>query len=79
MHKPNTKPTTQAKRKYDCTNFATHTHDTAIVDFDTLQTHVTIFDATGNIINMWNHDTTDASDVVNGLESLYLNISRVWD
>ena len=73
------KPTTQTTRKYDCINFVTHTHDTAIIDFDTLQTHVTIFDANGRVVNMWNDDTTDASDVVNGLESLYLSISRMWD
>ena len=74
-----TKPTTQTTRKYDCTNFVTHTHETAIIDFDDQQTHVTIFDSTGRVVNMWNDDATDASDVVNGLESLYLSIDRVWD
>ena len=73
------KTTKKATREYDCTNFVSHTHETAIVEFDTWQTHVTIYDATGSIVNMWNDDTTDASEVVNGLESLYLSISRAWE
>lgn len=74
-----TKPTTQATRKYDCTNFVTRTHETAIVEFDTQQTHVTVIDETGRIVNMWNDDTTDASEVVKALEGLYLRISRIGD
>ena len=69
----------QTTRKYDCIKFASHAHETAVVEFDNRQTHVTIYDATGHIVNMWNDDTTDASDIVNGLESVYLRISRVWD
>jgi len=71
--------TTQATRKYDCINFVSHTHETAVVEFDARQTHVTIYDAKGSVVNMWNDDTTDPAAVVDGLESMYLRISRVWD
>ena len=70
----------QETREYDCVNFTPpHAHETAVVEFDARQVHVTIYDATGHIVNMWNDDTTDASDVVDGLESMYLRISRIWD
>lgn len=64
-------------RIYDCTTFAGR-HETAEVEFDAEQTHVTIYDDQHGVVNMWNDDSTDPADVVNGLESLYLRISRIW-
>lgn len=75
----------RATREYDCTKYdcikfmPPHAHDTAVVEFDAQQAHVTIYDATGHIVNMWNDDTTNPSDVVDGLESMHLRISHIWD
>lgn len=68
---------TNEKRIYDCVTF-TGRHETAEVEFDDGQTHVTIYDDNHYIANMWNDDSTDPADVVNGIENMYLRIARIW-